>query len=122
MIRIVFITYLIMLMAPVIAAIPEDIIKVEIPDNKVRKKKPLHLLIHAMQMDTIEVSIKNFEKKIKYKNNYTIPQDSTIDIVLPLKDLKMGIYFLDVKKDSNTLVEAYTVIVSFLRNKIIKGQ
>ena len=111
-----------MLMAPVIAAIPEDIIKVEIPDNKVRKKKPLHLLIHAMQLDTIEVSIKNFEKKIKYKNNYTIPQDSTIDIVLPLKDLKMGIYFLDVKKDSNTLVEAYTVIVSFLRNKIIKGQ
>ncbi len=104
------------------AAIPENIIKVDIPRAKVLRSKTVHIQIYAMMSDTVEVSVKNFDKKIKYKNSYYIPQDSMIDVILPLKDLKMGIYFLDVKKDNNILVDAYTIMVSFLRHKILKGQ
>lgn len=104
------------------AAIPEEIIKVEIPKTKVRKNKSVHIHIHTMMSDTVEIIVKNFDKKIQSKNSYFIPQDSIVDIVLPLEELKMGIYFLDIKKDNNILVDAYTIMVSFLRYKFLKGQ
>jgi hypothetical protein len=104
------------------AAIPEEIVTVEIAKTKVSKKKSVHIQIHTMVSDTVEVSVKNFDKKIQSKNSYFIPQDSIVDIVLPLKELKMGIYFLDIKKDNNILVDAFTIMVSFLRYKFLKGQ
>jgi hypothetical protein len=105
----------------VFAEIPEDIIKVKIEKKKVKKKKPIAIHFTAMLDDTVQLYIKDFDKKIRQKESIPVIKDSTIYYNLKINKLPAGVYLVDIKKE-NKIVAQYTLLVAIFRNKLLVGQ